>query len=293
MSAGKEWQGAAVRRGPVFDLPPFPESQSVVRGDLVRIVDPAGLAVAWVDPVSARCVEFMVRSSYRDRTVWRSVFAIPDAQETDTGVVGCCVLAVTGDPGSRTLLAKAAYDWSGAAWRLLQRDPTSVILQATLPDEESADVGKVYARLVVQLDDGTLSLSLTVHNDGAVALPVAFGFRGMLPHGLDFEPAVAPVVTTDRAGASLVGVTCDAGVHCLNPGAARGAGTLSLAMLGAPPGPPVVVLPGAQERMAISLSMFPDAEGSAEIHRSPAQVDAPGAGCHLEQVAPSRDTLER
>lgn len=264
---------AAVRRGPVFNLPLLREGQRDARGDLVRIVDPAGLAVAWFDPRSARCVEFMVRSPDEDQTAWRSVFAVPDEKETDARFSNYGVLAAVGDASSWIAGAEFENDRSGAGWVLLERDPTSVILQTGLRDEVGADVGDVYGRLVAQLDDATLSLALTVQNDGVMALPVAFGFRGVFPHGLETDFAVASLVTTKTVVLPHVVVTCDEGVHYLDPGAGFGTGNLSVAMLGAPPGQPVVVLPGAEERLAIALSIFTGAEGRTEILRLRGQND--------------------
>lgn len=258
MSAGVLRQvSAAVRRGPVFDLPPFPEGHGVTRGDLVRIVDPAGLAVAWFDPGSARCVEFLVQSPEHDRLPWRSVFAVPDAFMADANIFGDGVPAAVGNVGPWITGVESGGDRPDAGWYLLERDPTSVIMQTDRRDNVGADAGDICGRLVAQLGDATLSLVLTVQNHGAAERSVAFGFRGGFLPGLGIDAAAASLMTTSTGGSSCVVVSCNEGVRNFGLRVGREGGNVAEADHGVPPEDSVLILAGASARLAISIAMPP------------------------------------
>ena len=239
---------------------------------LVRIVDPAGLAIAWFDPDSACCVGFMVRVERPSGTAWLPVLAAPGERQAGAHAPGCAVLVV----------AEAAR----FRWHVVERDPTAVTLVTGLSqrrDEGEDHAANVSGTLTAQLEDATLSLALTVRNDGIKARPVAFGLRPALAQENDSPqllvqrgdgrillelPAGGPetpdrgrmdqVETQQVSSAPRVAqvvVACDEGVRYVWSQVPSAAGSVVLDLLGSPPGEMIVLPPGVSARLAITVAV--------------------------------------
>jgi hypothetical protein len=123
---------------PVFAFPPFPEGWRGGASRLIRIVDPAGDAIAWLDPSRGACVGFAVREATGDAPsrAFRHLLAVipPD----------------TGDDGPET----SSFD-PGPRWRFVDRDPAS----CTLGCQADVDGPTDAVLMTASLDDGILSLA--------------------------------------------------------------------------------------------------------------------------------------
>ena len=120
---------------PVFAFPPLPEGWLGAASRLVRIIDPAGDAIAWFDPLHATCAGYAVRTTTSHATFHHVLAAIPPLTED----------APSG--GSAT--------GREPRWRFVKRDPASCVLQRE-PDEGVPDA-KV--SMTASLDDGALSIA--------------------------------------------------------------------------------------------------------------------------------------
>lgn len=158
--------------GPVFQFPPAPEWCIDSSAQLIRIIDPTGDAIAWLDVMIGSCAGYAVRDTSAAGTTWRQVLVpVPPSRDADHPVV---------EPrGPR------------ASWRLVERDPASCTLlrHPTINDVER-DVS-----LTASLDDGYLSLSYR--------LPTAsFGSPPVLTLACTTPPLIQPA----QPGAGSVAV---------------------------------------------------------------------------------------
>jgi hypothetical protein len=97
----------------VFQAPPVPGCWR--GGEVIRIVDPLGLQVAWVAPALAGgIVGYYARSSATD--AWTEVLSCSAAAGREAGSE-----VLLGDPGSRDLAPAHGLD---AGWWFASRDPT-------------------------------------------------------------------------------------------------------------------------------------------------------------------------
>ena len=123
------------RRGPglaVIDTPPGPPGWEDTRTQLVRIVDPLGRAVAWLAPAfGGSCVGLAVRPPGERGMDWvHIVHAVaPSARCPAPGETGC------GVKRTRAAAESRGATRSGGSWRFIERDPTAVMLAATLMDD--------------------------------------------------------------------------------------------------------------------------------------------------------------
>ncbi len=210
------------------------------------------------------------------------------------GPHGCAALVAAGDSSTRVMGAKPRDDCSRAGWRLCERDPTSLILETGLRTSGSdgdTDAGDVYGRFSARLDDATLSLALMVRNNGNVDRPVAFGLHMVFASGMLIGPfqvlvqqggeriplqlpegsgvggqsppveGLAEIARGDylvwSGGALQVVVTGDEGMQYVEPREIGVAGSVALAVLGSPPGQPVLLVPGASAEMTLSIAALP------------------------------------
>lgn len=111
---------------PVFAFPSAPDGWVGPTARLIRIIDPAGDAIAWLDSEAGTCAGYAVREAHPEGTSWHHILVgIPAAAEQD----------------------------SGGRWSLVERDPAS----CTLAPERQA--GDVPISMTASIDDGILSLS--------------------------------------------------------------------------------------------------------------------------------------
>ena len=181
-------------RGPVFDTPVCPPGWDESAIQLIRIVDPAGRAIAWLAPdLGANCVGYAVRAASGPVEEWTHVFhAIPPPRLTagDPEPYGCEILVTPPHDGSH---AHAASPHRGVAhlrrWRFVERDPTAAVLETSFVasatgNEGRAATGGLGLRLVARLDDSALSLELTALNRDAVTSSIRMGLQPSFARGL-------------------------------------------------------------------------------------------------------------
>lgn len=124
---------------PVFTLPPAPERWGGSTSQLIRIVDPAGDAIAWLDPETAACVGYAVRESSSTSTSWRHVLVGGLTRPDDSN-------------------HPAAGRNIRTTWRLVERDPAA----CTLAGEPANDGAARLVLVTASLDDGNLSLAYRI-----------------------------------------------------------------------------------------------------------------------------------
>lgn len=159
-----------------FDIPAAPPLAGG-RGDLLRLIDPRGRAVAWLDPQAGRCVGYAVRPAGVTVGGWRELLggADRDVASDDEAPVGGAIAV--------------GWPWPGevspeppARWRLIERDPTAATCAcrcvSVLARERVValtlgawlDEGVLRLRLVAQAADATSTLRpqfrLTVPGSG-------------------------------------------------------------------------------------------------------------------------------
>jgi len=176
-----------------FDIPAAP-SVAGGRGDLLRLVDPRGLAVAWLDPQAARCVGYAVRPAGVAVGGWRELFggtggsADLDRGSPAGGTIG----------GSWPWADEMPHQWP-ARWQLLERDPTATTLVCHCKHRtNNALAADLF--LSASLDDGTLRLRLVVRT--TVATPDCRAqFRLVVPGA---SSAVSESVTVEQPEAIVL-----------------------------------------------------------------------------------------
>jgi len=185
---------------PVFATPVSPPGWDESEIPLIRIVDPAGSAIAWVAPdLAANCVGYAVRPTGGSGDEWTHVFhAIAPHRLTGCPEpYGCSILATLPHHQPQ---ANGASQPPGAAhlhrWCLIERDPTAAVLETSIvpsmiDDERRAATGGLRLRLVTRLDDAALSLELTGENRDAEVLSVTIGLQPTFASGLLSREAVA------------------------------------------------------------------------------------------------------
>ena len=185
---------------PVFATPVSPPGWDESEIPLIRIVDPAGSAIAWLAPdLAANCVGYAVRTTGGLGDEWSHVFhaIAPHRLEGCPEPYGCSILATLPHHQPQ---ANGASQLPGAAhlhrWRFIERDPTAAVLETSIvpsmiDDERRAATGGLCLRLVARLDDAALSLELTGENRDAEAVSVTIGFQPTFASGLLSREAVA------------------------------------------------------------------------------------------------------
>jgi hypothetical protein len=171
----------------VFDTPALPDGWE--GRDVVRIVDPLGLGVAWFDAgLAGLCVGFFARAGREE--AWIPVLeSVPPGWLDQPGGPGCEILWIS----SRQEPEPARL--AGSSWSFVTRDPTAVTVSGT--------IGGVSAGISARFDDGALVLT-------ADSSPGAHGQFGFRVHLRDVE-----IVTCEGARVDLgadrfpaVGVSC-------------------------------------------------------------------------------------
>ena len=254
-------------RQAAFDLPAAPPGWDESGLPLIRIVDPSGQAIAWLAPdFGAACVGYAVRRAGVAGEVWTHIFRStgPPARVGRPGRYGCSILAALPEHQLRP----SANDRDRALtsrhrWRLIERDPTMAVVEASFL-AKTTDSGRqtssdsLRLRLAARLDDGTLSLDLVAHNEGATAIPIGLGLRPTFAAGAgpaDGDPAL------DRG--VRIGIDLAAGIRHVVVHTPRQQPEVSIALLGYMPARGLVRLPpGARMRVAVSIGVL--GEGSAE-----------------------------
>lgn len=158
-----------------FAPPPAPEGWEGARSELVRIIDPLGLTVAWFAPgLTGACVGWAVRESEQ----WSHVLRAPMADAVDET---CAVTLRSG--GSVEIVH---------GWELESRDPTGCTLRTAS--------GGVNAQLTAELDEGELHLRLEATRTDSHG-----GYVGMRVRRTEStEPdIVASGATADISGAQV------------------------------------------------------------------------------------------
>jgi len=158
-----------------FDIPAAP-SVAGGRGDLLRLVDPRGLAVAWLDPQAGRCVGYAVRPVEVTVGGWRELLG---------GAIA------------------VGWPWSGEAppdsagrWRLIERDPTAATLVCRC--ECVSDLALADLALSASLDDGALRLRLVAR--ATTASDFRAQLRLVAPGAIsDQRTPVIPITTVERS----------------------------------------------------------------------------------------------
>lgn len=180
-----------------FDIPAAPPVAGE-RGDLLRLVDPRGLAVAWLDPGAGRCVGYAVRPVGVTVGGWRELLDGADRDAAGAPAVPAGGALAIGWPWS----GEAAPE-SPVRWQLIERDPTAAICAcrcvSRLDRERVVDL-----TLSAWLDEGLLRLRLVARAAGDTTL-LRPHFRVTLPGAgtTTGRSAAAGVLVLRRAGASL------------------------------------------------------------------------------------------
>ena len=249
-------------RRPAFDLPPAPAGWDGSGRPLIRIVDPSGDAVAWLAPAfDATCVGFVVRRAGALGDGWTPVFhpaEIPHAFVGRRVHGGCRVLVALPDRPFPTERTARGLETPRRQWRLLERDPTAVVLETRVVvmsrDADGQPVpGNLRLRLAAGLEGGALSLDLAARNESPRAAAVGLGFRPTLASRTAYG-----LPAPDRDG--RIGISLDAGIRHQVVRAPRARPGLSIALLGYAPGRGLAHLPpGGRTRIAVSIGGFGEA----------------------------------
>jgi hypothetical protein len=176
-----------------FDIPAAPPVAGG-RGDLLRLVDPRGLAVAWLDPRAGCCVGYAVRPAGVTVGGWRELLGGGARQDADGDP----------EPGVGGAIA-VGWPWPGEAppelpapWRLVERDPTAATCAcrcvSLVARERVAEL-----TLSAWLDEGVLRLRLVARAAGATAA-LRPQFRLILPGP---EATAERIVVSDTMQAPL------------------------------------------------------------------------------------------
>ncbi len=162
-----------------FDIPAAPPLAGG-RGDLLRLVDPRGLAVAWLDLRMGTIIGYATRPAGVKVGGWRELLGgalAPD--DAEHGAPDGGAIAV-------------GWPWVGATspawprrWQLIERDPTAATFHCRCEREGDPPLVADLA-LAVSLDDGALCLRLVARANAATA-----DFRAQLR-------LAAPQTSTDR-----------------------------------------------------------------------------------------------
>lgn len=140
----------------VYRTPPPPGAWA--GSDIVRIVDPLGLAIAWVAPeLGGACIGFSVRED--TGSSWRTVFETEPPR--DHGVDDLLGLEpLIGTDESTVLPARM----SGERWSMLERDPTTVTVGSNGQEGDST--------VTVACESGALEMTLNGDRFAGVRLVV-------------------------------------------------------------------------------------------------------------------------
>lgn len=126
----------------VFDAPPVPGCWR--GGEVIRIVDPLGLQVAWVSPALAGgIVGYYARESMND--AWTEVLTCSSAAGRDAGSA-----LLLRDAGSGQMMPAQGTD---AEWTFASRDPTQTTVSGRINDHELS--------VSLQCADGELHIEIT------------------------------------------------------------------------------------------------------------------------------------
>lgn len=184
-------------RSPAFGVPAAPPGGDEDGAEPIRIVDPAGEAIAWVAPgLRAGCVGFAVRRPSANGEGWVHVFpqALPlERGEQPEGAwisPGLVVHEVRSDAGADYREVRERP----LRWLFAERDPTAVVLVAEVeagPGGAGGAPGKAGLRLrfSARLDDATLALAIAAANESDVPLAVGLELRFVLALALSTMPA--------------------------------------------------------------------------------------------------------
>lgn len=163
-------------RGPAFDIPAAPPGGNDAGAELIRIVDPAGKAIAWIATGSkAGCTGFAVRrpGSCGDR--WTHAFPPHSAGGRGALPDGAWISPILVLPEIRATANRAGPGVRARPLhlRFFERDPTAVVLAA----EAAPGVPGVRLRFAARLDDAALWLTVEASNAGSVPVAVGLGLR--------------------------------------------------------------------------------------------------------------------
>jgi hypothetical protein len=166
--------------------------------ELLRIVDPAGRAIAWLAPgFGANCVGYAVREDGPAPGDWRHLLRAgsPRDLRRDPLGYGCAMLGPEpGDEGGAHRLA----------WRFVERDPTAATC--------AVHCGSFRLELTARLDDAALHLDLLATNEGREAVATAPGLRLCLIGQFDDTvPRIEGQSVASDGGAAVVSVAAVTG----------------------------------------------------------------------------------
>ncbi len=188
----------------VFEAPPVPGCWE--GGELIRIVDPLGLQVAWVSPALAGgIVGYYARASASD--AWTEVLACAGPREGHAGWRSGSELLLR-DEHSRAMVPAWGSD---ATWSFESRDPTQTTVRGTIGDHA--------LKVALSCIDGELQIAIEPE-DAGTRVPAA-GLRlhvGQAAGSLDRDDARNQRLEFRNGSVSSLsyahspGIDCQAGV---------------------------------------------------------------------------------
>lgn len=169
-------------RRAVFAFPAAPPAWDEPGGQVVRIIDPLGAAIAWFTTgQGVNCVGFAVRRPDGSAADWTHVIRAHAPDDP-----GCPVVLCLPEPGS----TNPAPEWTGNAgdhaWQLVERDPTMVVLETMFSVGNVASgrhvrPGGIRLRLLASLENATLLLRISARNDGPETVSIGLGLSPRFP----------------------------------------------------------------------------------------------------------------
>lgn len=195
-----------------FDIPATPSGPGWRGGELIRIVEPTGRAIAWVDPSAGRCVGYAVRPAMVTIGGWQHLFQ-GQARPTDARVA------------AYRLGMGVAWPWPDEAppdtpvrWRLIERDPTAATcachcVSVSDPTQDATLI------LTVLLDGATLQCVLRVQRSGGSTELPQPGMCLVLP-GRCRIPGSGLAIDRHTSTGALLKLCCDDSALQLTVGSA-------------------------------------------------------------------------
>lgn len=184
----------------VFEAPPVPGCWE--GGELIRIVDPLGLQVAWVSPALAGgIVGYYARASARDG--WTEVLACAGPGEGHPGWRSGSELLLR-DEHSRAMVPVWGSD---ATWSFESRDPTQTTVRGTIGDQA--------VKVSLSCIDGELQIA--IEPGDARSRIAAAGLRlhvGQAAGTLDHQDARNQRLEFRDGGLSSLAYTHSPGIAC-------------------------------------------------------------------------------
>lgn len=159
-----------------FDIPAAPLVADRRGGELIRIVEPIGRAVAWLAPGTGRCVGYAVRPATTTVGGWRQLFRVQDRPVPNERSAAQALGIGTDWPWP-----DAAPPAAPARWHLIERDPTAATCACRCVSTTDPP-GIADLTLAMWLDGGALRCSLAAQFSGSNIAPSRPRLRVVLPN---------------------------------------------------------------------------------------------------------------